>query len=340
VTRSAKTLLALTMLLCLGVAGGGWLTRPLPLSPDLPESMRSSGRIAGLAKTDPDNYLRMQESKVRTAFGITPGAEKRIVWSAAPGARSDYVVIYLHGFSATRQEIAPVPEQVAKALGANLFETRLAGHGREREPLSDVRAEEWLEDGVEALTIGKALGDKLILIGTSTGATIALAMARSADFADVDSLILISPNFGPAAAGADMAVGPYGPQLTRLFGGEYRQWQAANDLQEKYWDTRYPTAAVVEMMRLVALANTLTPEAEVPRALLVYSPQDDVVSVEKLLAGFAGLPAAHKAIQAIENPDSLSPHVLTGDILAPNTSAATARMILEFLAPDPDSAQG
>jgi alpha-beta hydrolase superfamily lysophospholipase len=293
--------------------------------------MRASGSIAGLAETAPDDYLRAQESQVRKEFGITPGAEKRIVWSAAPGARSEYVVIYLHGFSATRQEIAPVPEHVAKALAANLFETRLAGHGREREALSDVRAEEWLEDGVEALAIGKALGDKLILMGTSTGATVALAMARSADFAAVDSLILISPNFGPAAAGAEMAVGPYGPQLTRLFGGEYRQWQAANDLQEKYWDTRYPTAAVVEMMRLVALANTLTPEAEVPRALLVYSPQDDVVSVEKLLAGFAALPARHKEIQVIENPDSLSPHVLTGDILAPNTSAATARLISDFV---------
>lgn len=332
-TRGGKTLLALAVL-CLGLAGGGWLTRPPLLSPDLPEAMRLSGSIAGLAETAPDDYLRAQESKVRKEFGITPGAEKRIVWSAAPGARSEYVVIYLHGFSATRQEIAPVPEHVAKALGANLFETRLAGHGREREALSDVRAEEWLEDGVEALAIGKALGEKLILMGTSTGATVALAMPRSADFAAVDSLILISPNFGPAAAGAEMAVGPYGPQLTRLFGGEYRQWQAANDLQEKYWDTRYPTAAVVEMMRLVALANTLTTEAQVPRALLVYSPQDDVVSVEKLLAGFAALPAGHKEIQVIENPDSLSPHVLTGDILAPNTSAATARLISDFVRRD------
>jgi esterase/lipase len=335
VTRGGKILLTAAVL-CLGLVGGGWLTRPAPLSPDLPESMRLSGRSAGLAGSEPDDYLRRQESKVRGSVGITPGAEKRIVWSAAAGTRSEYVVIYLHGFSATRQEIAPVPEQVAKALGANLFETRLAGHGQERDPMMGVRAEQWLEDGVEALAIGKALGDKLILMGTSTGATVALAMARSADFAYVDSLILISPNFGPAAAGADMAIGPYGPQLTRFFGGEYRQWQAANELQEKYWDTCYPTAAVVEMMRLVALANTLTPEAEVPRALLIYSPQDDVVSVEKLLTGFAALPAARKAIQAIENPDSLSPHVLTGDILAPNTSEPTARMISEFLRPVQD----
>jgi hypothetical protein len=30
---------------------------------------------------------------------------------------------------------------------------------------------------------------------------------------------------------------------------------AANDLQARYWTTRYPSAALVEMMRLVQLAR-------------------------------------------------------------------------------------
>jgi alpha-beta hydrolase superfamily lysophospholipase len=332
--RNKKTLAAL-VLLCIGLLGGGWVTRPAPLSPDPLPSDQTPGRTAALrsALNDPQSYLAAEEAKIRSRFGITPGAEKRVVWAQEAGQRSDYAVIYLHGFSATRQEIAPVPELVAKALGANLFETRLAGHGREREPMAGVRAEQWLDDGVEALRIGRALGDRLILMGTSTGATIALAMTRQPDFQYVDSLILVSPNFGPAAAGADMATGPYGPQLTRLFGGEVREWQAANERQETYWDTRYPTAAVVEMMRLVALANKLTPEAEVHKALLIYSPRDDVVSVPKLLEGFRALPAERKQIEVVENPDSLSAHVLTGDILAPGTSAGTARLISDFIAP-------
>jgi alpha-beta hydrolase superfamily lysophospholipase len=107
----------------------------------------------------------------------------------------------VHGFSATRQEIAPVPERVAAALGANLFETRLAGHGRERDGLVDVRAEQWLDDGRELLGVGRALGERLTLIGTSTGATLALALASHPDFRVVDSLVLISPNFGPPHRG-------------------------------------------------------------------------------------------------------------------------------------------
>jgi pimeloyl-ACP methyl ester carboxylesterase len=221
---------------------------------------------------------------------------------------------------------------VAKTLGANLFETRLAGHGRQRQQLGNISAEDWMTDGAEAIAIAKALGDKIILMGTSTGATIALAMARHPDYQSVDSLILISPNFGPAGQGSGITTGPFGPQLTRLILGERRSWTAANPLQEKYWSTDYPTTSVVEMMRLVDLAVQLTPEAITPKAMLVYSPQDDVVSVPKLLAGFDALPAGQKAIHKVDNPKSLSPHVLTGDILAPGTSADIASIISSFIA--------
>ena len=93
--------------------------------------------------------------------------------------KTPYSVVYLHGFSATRQETAPLAECVADSLGANLFETRLAGHGREREPLADVRAEDWLHDAAEALAIAARLGERVIVIGTSTGATLAVGDARS-----------------------------------------------------------------------------------------------------------------------------------------------------------------
>lgn len=306
-----------------GLAVGGWLTKPTALSPTAPV-------IA--VPENIDEYLRKQEAAAAAKFGITGGAEKRVVWAREPGQRSEYVLVYLHGFSATRQEIAPVPELIAKELQANLFETRLSGHGREQQQLADISAEEWMRDGAEALAIAKGLGDKIILMGTSTGATVALAMARHPDFASVHGLVLVSPNFGPAGAGSGITTGPYGPQLARLILGERRSWVAANPLQEKYWSTDYPTTSIVEMMRLVNLAVTLTPEAETPKAMLVYSPQDDVVSVSKLLAGFDTLPAERKKIHKVDEPKSLSPHVLTGDILAPGTSSDIAELVSAFIA--------
>ncbi|WOJ97319.1 alpha/beta fold hydrolase [Congregibacter brevis] len=318
-----KMVLTVLGLSVLAIALGGLLTRPPELSPVPPSAV---------VPDDLEGYLREREAVEDTQYGVTDGAEKRIVWNAETGARSEYVLVYLHGFSATRQEIAPVPELVAQALGANLFETRLAGHGREDKKLADIRAEDWMEDGAEALAVAKALGDKIVLMGTSTGATVALAMARHPDFSSVHSMILVSPNFGPAGEGSGIATGPYGPQLTRLILGERRSWTAANPLQAKYWSTDYPTASIVEMMRLVNLAVELTPDAKTPKAMLVYSPQDDVVSVSQLLAGFEQLPADEKKIHKVENPESLSPHVLTGDILAPGTSEETASLISGFIA--------
>ncbi|MFT4767025.1 MAG: esterase/lipase [Glaciecola sp.] len=318
-----KMILAALGATAVAIAVGGWITKPAELSPEAPSAT---------VPADIDEYLRKEEASVAARFGITPGAEKRVVWAVEPGQRSEYVLVYLHGFSATRQEIAPVPELVAKELGANLFETRLSGHGREREQLAGISAEDWMHDGAEALATAKTLGDKIILMGTSTGATIALAMARHPDFSLVHGLILVSPNFGPADYGAGITTGPYGPQLARLILGERRSWVAANPLQEKYWSTNYPAASVVEVMRLVNLAVTLTPEAETPNAMLVYSPQDDVVSVSKLLAGFDTLPAERKKIHKVDKPESLSPHVLTGDILAPGTSSGIAELISAFIA--------
>lgn len=319
-------LLALTLALA-AVAVSGSMTRPPPLA-------APTQRVVLAA--DLDGYLGASEDAVARRSGIVEGARKRIRWARTPGERSAVAVVYLHGFSATRQEIAPVPARVADALGANLFEARLAGHGLDRDRLSGVVAEDWLADGAEALAIGRALGDRIVLVGTSTGATLALAMARHPDFSGVDSLILISPNWGPAAAGAAIATGPWGPQLMQLLAGRERSWEAANALQERYWTTRYPTLAVVEMMRLVNLADALTDEAAVPAALLMYSPEDDVVSVPALRAGFERLPARRKAVIAVDEPESLSPHVFTGDILAPAETAATVADILAFLAgPDP-----
>jgi esterase/lipase len=302
---------------------GGWWTRP-PLLVPAPGKSIDPG-------ADPDAYLAQVEANAASRYGIVPGAEKRIVWQGSSGDRTPRAVIYLHGFSATRQEIHPVPIRVANALGANLFETRLTGHGRLREKMVGVTAEAWLRDGAEALAVGAEIGERLVVIGTSTGATLALAMARDPLFARVESLILLSPNWGPAATATDLATGPYGPQLTRLLAGDEYSWSAVNDEQERFWTTRYPTDAIVEMLRLVKLADTLTGEVRVPSALLIYSPRDDVVSVPRLLDGFERLPAQRKAVIAMDDPRSLSRHVLTGAILAPAETLPTVEQIVDFL---------
>jgi pimeloyl-ACP methyl ester carboxylesterase len=146
---------------------------------------------------DIDAFLAASERNAANIFPLVPDTEKRIVWRE-PGVRSKFAVVYLHGFSATRQETAPLAEQVAAALEANLL------------PLYDVTAEDWLEDASEALAIGARLGEELIVIGTSTGGTLALAMSQHEAATPISHFVLISPNIQPSSETAQWATRPAG----------------------------------------------------------------------------------------------------------------------------------
>lgn len=266
------------------------------------------------------------------ASATIPGTEKRIRWYDNRAASiTPYSIVYLHGFSATRQELAPVGELLADSLGANLFETRLAGHGLLENPLADVRAEDWLDDAVEALSVGAAIGERIILMGTSTGGTLALVVADHAAFDKVDSLVLISPNFAPRDSSAEILTWPGGPQLATLLVGETRSWTAANDLQERYWSTTYPMAATVEMMRLVDLARDKLPMQIRQSLLTLYSPNDQVVDIEWIRSALEQIDSPRTETVEIELSGDPSNHVLAGDILAPENNQLVAEHIVRFL---------
>lgn len=306
------------------VAGAGlWLLTPAQLKP----------ATAELALPDDiETWLEQGERQAAARFGLVPATEKRVRWVDGR-RRTRFSVLHLHGFSATRQETAPLAERVAAALGANLYETRLRGHGRQREPLVDVSAEDWLQDGAEALAIAARLGERVIVIGTSTGATLAVAMLDHPAMRAVDTIVMLSPNFEPRDPGAAWLTRPAGPLLARLLVGETRSWQPHNETQGLYWSTRYPTAAAVEMMRLVDLANRKLP-ATVPQRLLVfYSRDDTVVSPDATLAIIAATAAPQKLAIEIEDPGDPSHHVLAGDALSAGNTQMIAERIVAFIEP-------
>ncbi|MCS6810762.1 MAG: hypothetical protein NZ694_05770, partial [Tepidimonas sp.] len=148
-----------------------WLLGPrVAYGPDEPAARPQPP--AELARLDA--WLAAQEQAVA---GLRPQAAKRVVWHGVAGQRTPWAVVYLHGFTATRMETHPLAERVAQALGANLFETRLSGHGQPAEALREVRAQDWLADAVEAVRIGAMLGERVLVIGTSTGGTLGAWLA-------------------------------------------------------------------------------------------------------------------------------------------------------------------
>ncbi|MDP6967683.1 MAG: alpha/beta fold hydrolase, partial [Gammaproteobacteria bacterium] len=129
---------------------------------------------------DLDQILATAEANIRA---LRPATAKTIIWADKPGTKTTTSIVYVHGFSASRNEIRPVPDLLAKALGANLFFTRLRGHGQDGQALADASYKEWLADTIAAINIGHTLGDKVILMGCSTGCTllhIALGMGYQA----------------------------------------------------------------------------------------------------------------------------------------------------------------
>lgn len=278
---------------------------------------------------DLDAYLAATEAKFPD---ITPGSAKRIVWARGKGERTPLSIIYLHGFSATAEEIRPVPDQVAQALGANLFFTRLAGHGRTGAAMAEATPEAWLQDTAEAMEIGRRLGDRVLIISTSTGGTLAAIVATDPDLAkNLAGIVMISPNFGVKAMAARLLDLPFAPIWGPWVAGSERSFSPANASQAAHWTTSYPTAALFPMATLVRYARSLDlTQAKVP-LLLLYSPQDQVVDPEKtlqLLSGWAG--PKQIEMRQTDSGDDAYHHVIAGDILSPGQTASTITLITDW----------
>ncbi|MEM7028903.1 MAG: alpha/beta fold hydrolase, partial [Chloroflexota bacterium] len=151
---------------------------------------------------DLDQYLHEAEAQVPH---LRPGTEKKIIWAnEAQKAKTPVSVVYLHGYSASRKETYPLSDEIAQSLGANLFYTRLSGHGQNGQALADATVNDWLNDTVEAFEIGRRLGERVLIIGTSTGATLATWLVAQSFSREILATILISPNFGVRAANSNL----------------------------------------------------------------------------------------------------------------------------------------
>lgn len=265
---------------------------------------------------DLDAWLAERESRFDD---ITPGVAKEIVW-ADPGRkqRTALSLVYLHGYSATSAETRPYADKLAARLGANLHYTRLRGHGRTGEAMAAATVQDWINDTAEAIAIGRAIGERVVLIGTSTGGTLTALAAADQAFGDLAALIMVSPNFRVKAAGSELLTMPFARRLVPLLVGETREWEPSNAEHGTYWTTRYPNLALLPMAATVQAAAGLDyASIDVP-ALFVFSDADQVVdaTVTRNVAERWGGTATVLPV-TVEPPNDEFAHVIAGDILSP-----------------------
>jgi alpha-beta hydrolase superfamily lysophospholipase len=275
---------------------------------------------------DLDRYFAAREAPVP---GITPGVEARVIWAGASGEATPLSILYLHGFSATSEELRPVPDRVAEALGANLIFTRLTGHGRDGAALAEATAADWMQDMAEGLAAARRAGDRVVLMATSTGASLAtLALADPGMSRDVAAAVLVSPNYAVNNPLAPILTWPAARLWLPWVGGGTRGFEPINEGHARYWTTSYPVEAVVPMAAVVEAARTADHGAiEVP-AFFWFSDLDQVVSgsATRTVAGDWGAAAELRPVTPGPEDDPAA-HVLAGDILSPGlTDRAVAEM--------------
>lgn len=278
---------------------------------------------------DLDAYLQTQEDGVRA---LRPGAQKRIVWAGEPGEKTPLSIVYLHGFSASSEEIRPVPDLVAEGLGANLYFARLFGHGQDGAAMAEAEVRHWISDLDEAMEIGRRLGERVVLMGTSTGGTLAVIAATDPEIGkDLAGIAMVSPNLRVAGFGGRLIEWPgarfWGPVLI----GKERSFEPRSDGHAAFWTTRYPTVAVATLGALVNYTRGLDfSKTEVP-ALFFVSQQDQVVDAKtsRQIAGRWGANGELVPIVMTEEDDP-SGHILAGDILSPNKTAPFVERILSW----------
>lgn len=293
------------------------------VEPSLPELVDSVPAVL-------DGWLAERE---RGVPGLRDGDQSEIAWfDPESRTRTQTAIVYLHGFSADRHEIEPVVSEVARTFEANVYFTRLAGHGRNGLAMAEATVESWLADAVEAVAIGERIGERVIVVGTSTGGTLATWLAaRPESRGRVDAVVLVSPNFHPRDRTSRVLLYPWGGQVAAAVTGRERCFTPDNDRQERHWTTCYPTSSLRTMMALVERVRTMQLDAITVPTLVLYSPLDAVVDPAETEAAVARMTGTEPAVRVVSSTTDRAHHVLAGDIVSPESNAEARVVIVEFL---------
>lgn len=285
------------------VLGAAYLTGPNPSTPQYKPNMPVVPDGVSALET----YIAAKEAQHR----VKPDNEARVVWyNDSAKKKTEYSIVYLHGYSASQGEGDPVHRAISKKFGCNLFLARLDGHGIDTtEPMANMTVDRYWESAKEALAIGRKIGNKVILMGTSTGASQALQLAGVFP-KEIDALLMLSPNIEIYNDKAYLLNNPWGLKVAEMVtGSDHNVAKDDRPVYKQYWHYRYPFISTAELQEM--LETSMVPETfkkvTQPALMLYYYKdslnQDNVVRVDKMLEMFDQLstPAPLKRKQAMPN---------------------------------------
>ena len=272
------------------------------------------------------NWLAAREAQV-------PGLEldvcKRVIWASGQAEISDLSIVYIHGFSASSEELRPFPDDLARGLSANLYFSRLTGHGQEGSSLGRATLAEWHTDSLETLNIGRILGKRVVVIACSTGVPLVLrALAEKPEA--IAACIFVSPNFGLAHRGTNLMLQlPWVRHWGPLIMGRTREFETRSEGHEKYWTTRYDVQAIYTMMEAVSAAAKLDLATFLIPLATLFCPEDQVVSPEKIRMALQRWGGPRETLEMDKGRDT-SGHLLLGTVMNPEQTDGATDFALDF----------
>ena len=236
--------------------------------------------------------------------------------------KTAYSILYLHGFSASMKEGDPVHRNIAHALKANLYLPRLSDHGLiEQEPMLNFTGQKYLDSAREALAVAKKIGEKVIVISSSTGGTLSLILGNDPQIA---ALILFGPNVEIYDPKSKLLTMPWGLQIAEwVLGSKYHTMNNVTEEKKNYWTIRYRLESTVELQKLVETG--MRPEVFqriiAPVFMGYYykneEEQDKVVSIPAMLRMFEQLGTPEDKKQKVAFPEA-GDHVIISHLSTPN----------------------
>lgn len=263
---------------------------------------------------------------------LREGCAKAVVWAGEEAVQTPLSVVFLHGFSASCGELRPLPEDVARGLGANLFLTRLAGHGQDGPAMAEATLDAWRADVAEALEIGAALGERVVIIGCSTGCTLATDALAQRSAAPVAGCCFISPNFGLRNIAAQTLLDlPRSADWAPYLVGTERAFDVVNAAHAQFWTTRYPTKAVRPMAEAIRAVRQADLGAVAVPLLMAVNPRDQVINpkrAEQVCVRWGG-PSEMIPLEQTPLDDPMG-HIMAGDIFSPGQTAPLVGRIVAW----------
>lgn len=263
-------------------------------------------------------------------FNLKDDVAKGIYWSRRKPSEKPffYSICYLHGFSASRKELSPIIEMVGDSLGAPVVFTRLEGHGlKDYKGMAKASISGWYRDAKECFDMASKVGEKVVLIGTSTGATLATLLASH--YKEPYKMIFLSPNFKLKSKAFPLLSGTFGRILGRVVVGKEREIpHIYNEDFRYYWTTRYSSkvlSTLADLMRNLDYRDFI----KIKAPLLIVSSRHDKIVDLKEIKKYAN--ANRPGPTLWENREELKNHNLAGDIVDPSNNQLLVEIISNYI---------